>query len=68
MSDWYAQHAGIAGGSNAVAKILRQYDEARDIIDYPNHPQTHGKSTVPPKEILGRLRVASAMQPIEEVK
>jgi hypothetical protein len=57
MCDWYARHAGIMGGGDAVAMILRQYDEARDVVDYPDHPRTRGKIkiTATPKEILGSL-------------
>lgn len=43
MCDWYARHAGIGGGGDAVAKILRQYDKALDAIDYPEHPRARVK-------------------------
>ena len=56
VCDWYARHAGIVGGGDAVAVILRQYDEACDVIDYPDHPGMRGKITANPKEILDRLR------------
>ena len=56
MCDWYARHAGIAGGGAAVAVILRQYDEAHDVVDYPDHPRARGEILVNPEEILDRLR------------
>jgi hypothetical protein len=56
MCDWYARHAGITGGGDAVARILQQYDEARDVIDWPDHPKIRGKSTVSPRTILAMLR------------
>ena len=56
MCDWYAQHAGIVGGGDEVENILRQYDEALDVRDYPDHPRTRGKITFNPREILDRLR------------
>jgi hypothetical protein len=59
MCDWYARHASIAGGGDVVAKILRQYDEALDVRDYPDHPRTSGKILVDPKELLGMLRTES---------
>lgn len=52
ICDWYALHAGITGGGEAVAKILRQYDEARDGVDYPDHPRTRGKIMSDPKKFL----------------
>lgn len=43
VCDWYAQHAGIMGGGEAVAAILRQYDTALDLVDYPDYPRTMAK-------------------------
>jgi hypothetical protein len=57
MCDWYARHAGIAGGGDAVAMILGRYDDAMDAADYPNDPSTRGKVTASAREILGMLRV-----------
>jgi hypothetical protein len=56
MCDWYARHAGISGGGDAVAAILRQYDEARDVADYPDHPRNRGMTAVNPSELLAMLR------------
>jgi len=56
VCDWYAQHASIVGGGEAVAKILRQYDEALDVIRYPDHPRSVGKVGRDPEELLGMLR------------
>jgi hypothetical protein len=56
MCDWYAQHAGIAGGGDAVARILRWYDEALDVINYPDYSKISGWITVSPREILCLLR------------
>lgn len=56
MCDWYAKHAGITGGGEAVAKILSQYDAARDVVDYPDHPRTRGKNMIDPEAILNTLR------------
>jgi hypothetical protein len=56
MCDWYAQHAGITGGGEAVAKILRQYDAALDVVDYPDHPRTRDKKALDPEAVLGMLR------------
>ena len=56
MCDWYARHAGIAGGGEEVKRILREYDHARDAIDYPDHPRTSGRIARNPDEILDLLR------------
>lgn len=56
MCDWYARHAGITGGGEVVAKILRQYDAARDAIDYPDHLRIRRKS-------LPRRATTPAMPP-----
>lgn len=56
MCDWYAQHAGITGGGDAVAEVLRQYDAARDVVDYPDHPRTRGKKVVDSRAVLDMLR------------
>ncbi len=56
MCDWYARRAGITGGGEVVAALLRQYDAALDAADYPDHPHTRGKTTGSPAEILGSLR------------
>ncbi len=61
VHDWYARHAEIVGGGDAVARILRQYDEALDAIDYPDHPRISGKIAprpLKPEELLGMLRTA----------
>lgn len=54
MCDWYAQHATIAGGGEAVAKILRQYDQA---LDARNYPDGSGESDADPNAIIATLRV-----------
>jgi hypothetical protein len=59
MCAWYAQHAGIVGGGDAVAKILHQYDEALDVRDYPDHPRTRGKSAIDPRSVIDMLRMES---------
>jgi hypothetical protein len=56
LCDWYADHAGITGGGEAVAKILRQYDEALDVRDYPDHPRMRGTTARDPEELLRQLR------------
>ena len=61
MCDWYAKHAGITGGGEAVAKILRQYDTVLDVIHYPDHLQTRGNNANDPKAILDRLRAKRTM-------
>jgi hypothetical protein len=57
LCDWYADHAGIAGGGEAVTEILRQYDVALDVRDYPDHPRMQGKPGGDPEEIFLQLRV-----------
>lgn len=56
VCDWYARHAGIVGGGDAVAKILREYDAALDVVRYPDHPSTRGKIMVDPEQFIGMLR------------
>lgn len=56
MCDWYARHAGIEGGGEAIANVLRQYDEALDVIRYPDDPQTRGKIAIDPRAVLDTLR------------
>lgn len=56
MCDWYAQHAGITGGGATVARVLREYDKALDIIRYPDHPCTKDNPVDSPIAILALLR------------
>src|SRR4029079_7027629 len=56
MCDWYAQHAGIVEGGAFVTKILRQYDEALDEIDYPDHSRTTVNNESDAQTVLHRLR------------
>jgi hypothetical protein len=56
MCDWYAHHADIVGGGDFVAKTLRQYDEALDARDYPDHPRTRDENMVDPRAVLDILR------------
>jgi hypothetical protein len=56
MCDWYAHHAGIVGGGDFIAKILRQYDEALDARRYPDIRGRCDKSAVNPRTILDMLR------------
>lgn len=61
MSDWYARHTGIVGGSARVRIILWQYDSTLDVRDYPD---LEGTATCPqcgaaaqPEDIISSLRV-----------
>lgn len=63
VCDWYARHAGIAGGGDAVARILRQYDEALDVVNYPDYSRINGWITVSPKETLDLLRTERTKEP-----
>jgi len=55
VCDWYARHAGIVGGGDVVAKILRWYDEALDVVAYPDYSRVSGWITVSPTELLNLL-------------
>lgn len=53
VNNWYASHARIEGGGNAVEETIAQYDNALDLRD---HPELRRARSEDPAVILASLR------------